>query len=63
MEYVQRAVYGPEHELSYMMHDTVHLSNNDMTMCGKQVNEMWFTVKERPVSCRACKKAVRDIKQ
>lgn len=60
MEYVQRAVYGPEHKLSYMIHDKVHLSDGNKTLCGKKLNEMWFITgnemqHSKEVTCKRCK--------
>ena len=60
-EYVQRAIYGPNHGLSHMMHDRVHLAINNKTLCGKDLNHMWFIVGDSTknrlnVTCRKCLK-------
>ena len=60
MEYVRRAIYGPNHPLSHMTYNRVHLSDGNETLCGKVLNEMWFVVgnesEERmKVTCPKCK--------
>ena len=67
MEYVQRAVYGPRHNLSHMMYDRVHLAEYGKTLCGKWVDEMWFVTgdEERKimvVTCHKCKAISRQIR-
>ena len=62
MEYAQRAVYGENHKLSYMMHDTVHGVEGDKTLCGKELGPMWFIVgderqNKKEITCRECIKA------
>ena len=61
MEYVQRAIYGPVHHLSHMMHDRIHLSDGHRTLCGKTLNEMWFVTgneakEKKIVTCPYCKR-------
>lgn len=60
MEYVQRAVYGPDHPLSHMMHDRVHLADGNETLCGKELGAMWFVTGSewqqlKVVTCPKCK--------
>ena len=60
MEYVQRAVYRLGHELDFMMHDRVHLSDGKRTLCGAELNEMWFVTGSqekvtKEVTCSKCK--------
>ena len=61
MDYVQRAVYGPNHHLSHLMHNRVHLSDGHKTLCGKILNEMWFVTgntanQQKVVTCPKCKR-------
>ena len=65
MEYVQRAVYGPKHGLLFMMHNRVHLSDGNKTLCGKELNEMWFVTGDeskhkKEVTCQKCKSILKD---
>lgn len=60
MEYVQRAVYGPNHAMSHRMHNRVHLSDGHKTLCGKNLSEMWFVTgdeanERKVVTCPKCK--------
>lgn len=55
MEYLRRAVYGPQHPHSHMMHDAVHVTRDGLdTACGKKVDHMWFVVREEPITCKKC---------
>lgn len=65
MEYVQKAVYGPEHELSHLMYDRIHGSDGNKTLCGILLNENWFVTGnsekvERPISCPKCKAKMQE---
>jgi hypothetical protein len=64
MEYVQRAVYGPNHDLSHMMHDKVHLAEAGKTLCGKELGKMWFVtgdtrMVQKEVTCLYCSKFLK----
>jgi len=61
--YVRRC----KNKTGYETHNTLHCSNNNMTFCGKELNEMWFIestsheLNPDSVSCKKCKKLIKEL--
>lgn len=63
IEYVKRCKTKDGDEL----HETLHAAYNGKTLCGKELNEMWFILSsagQEPefVTCRACHKTLKEKK-
>ena len=48
----------------YDRHETLHVVDNNATLCGKELNEMWFLesntgLEAYDVSCKECKRRMR----
>lgn len=64
--YVKRCKYGPKNKEKFSeTFSTIHAADNDKTLCGKELNEMWYFVSSselhpEDVTCKKCKKALKE---
>ena len=55
MDYVKRITNVSNLTLSRI----THVSNNDVTLCGKQVDDKWYVVGDTSdVNCKKCREAL-----
>lgn len=66
LNYVQRCKYSPKNTEKFSERfETIHAANNNETLCGKELNYMWFIISSsgmsiEDVTCKKCLKVLKD---
>jgi hypothetical protein len=62
--YVKRCKYVPKNKEKFSeTFLTLHAADNDKTLCGKELNEMWYVISSsglspEDITCKKCIKAL-----